>query len=85
MEYKGYYIDNINEVKGETIHAWMNAVDEYERLLNQQAEKGDCFEAACEAAKVVEATREAIEAEYRAFHDTPKGVSEFTFSDLFGG
>lgn len=84
MEYKGRIIANIDGVKGETIHAWMNAVDDYERLLTQQAEKGGSFDAACAAAEAVRKAQDAIDAEYDASHEPLEKLSELTFSDIFG-
>lgn len=66
MEYKGYYLNNTDGVNAELIQAWRDAIDDYERLSARQAEVGDCFEAACAAAKAVSAAEEQINAEYFA-------------------
>jgi len=82
MKYKGYYIDNIDGVDGETIHAWMNALDEYERLLTEQAEHGGVFEEVCNAGKLVDECRDAIEKEYASKHAPLPSIKDFKFSDL---
>lgn len=83
MEYKGYVLNNTDGVKGETLHAWMNAVDDYGLLLARQAVKGDCFEAACEAAKAVREAEAAIDAEYASAHEPAMSTADIRFSELF--
>lgn len=82
MKYKGHYIYNIDGVDVETIHAWMNALDEYDRLLTEQAEHGGVFEETCNAAKLVAECRTAIEKEYESKRDPLPSIKDFKFSDL---
>ena len=82
MKYKGYYLNNIDGVDGETIHAWMNAIDEYDQLLTEQAEHGGVFEKACNAARSIYECRNAIEKEYESKHDPLPSIGDFKFSDL---